>query len=48
VLVFELTAKEKSGLSLVIDYASASLPDVFGKEKALERETTLNPEPLNL
>jgi len=33
-LVFELAAKEESGLSLALDYAGASLPDVFGKEGA--------------
>jgi hypothetical protein len=52
--VFEISAgsrtycKKKSGLSLAFDYAGASLSDVFGKEGELERETTLNSEPLNL
>jgi len=39
-LVFELTAKEKSGLRLAFDYVGASFPDVFGKE---DRENEKQP-----
>jgi len=39
-LVFELTAKERSGLSFAFDYACASFPDVFGKE---DRENEKQP-----